>query len=88
MTDICGHCADHDVQLKGFISDVLGSPDRPSWNLKNVHWLGQVVAEPTLHSVIISESFLFALHIKTVTGTGPLDNLVNKDGICLPFLRI
>lgn len=67
MTDICGHCADHDVQLKGFISDVLGSPDRPSWNLKNVHWPGQVVAEPTLHSVIITESFLFALHIKTVT---------------------
>lgn len=37
MTDTCGHCAGHTVQLKGLISDVLDSPDRPSWNLKNVH---------------------------------------------------
>lgn len=52
MTDICGHCAGHTVQLKGFIRDVLGSPDRPSWNLKKRTWsqagmAEELVAEPT-----------------------------------------
>lgn len=42
MTDACGHCADdHPVPPKGFISDVPGRPDRPSWNLKNVPGPGQ-----------------------------------------------
>lgn len=52
MTGICGHCAGHTVQLKGFIRDVLGSPDaflEPEKRTRS--WAGtakELVAEPTL----------------------------------------
>lgn len=61
------------LSYKGLLSAVPGRADRPSWNLKNVeHDMGldrKILQNKALSLsllVLITGSYLFGLHIKTV----------------------